>query len=313
MAAHRYWRILFTAGAASNEIDLGWVKFFDTVDIDGTTVAASTGGTAISGENYSASYLPAKSFTYTNAEQGDLWASTNNAATWGTTKWIGYDFASSPKDIVAYGFIPYSTTYAPSAWKFQYSDDGSSWTDVHTVTGWGWQFTNIEIFRVPSTIAGSGYRYWRVYQSGTGSGGSIGELSLRTTVGGSNVLSSLYSSLTMDSCEGATWSAYGPRKALDANTGFLSYTSRPTAASTSPHWWMVDFGKKLLLAQAVMTNGTMAETRGSVKVQASNDLSTWVDFGEFPAFTADYQSRTLPLVAPTTGLLMRRRPVIVSC
>lgn len=312
MAAHRYWRILFTAGQATGEVDLGWVKFYTTVDIDGSTVVASTGGTAISGENYSGSYLPAKSFTYTNAEQGDLWATPANAATFGTTKWIGYDFGSgNDKDIVAYGFQPYASAYAPTAWQFQYSDDASSWTTVDTITGWNWQYTNIEIFRCPSTVSGTGYRYWRLYLSGTGTGGSISELELRATSGGTNVLSKLYSSLLVDSVDGS-YTSYGARKALDGNIGFLSYTwfGAPT---TDPHWWMVDFGKKITLAQAVMTCGTNTTSRSSVKVQASNDKSTWLDFGEFPAFTADYQQKTLALAAPGGGGSLRRRRPLIIC
>lgn len=309
MAAHRYWRILFMAGRqAAGDVDLGWVKFFETVDIDATVAAnpSSVGGTAISGENYSASYLPAKSFNYANGETAAGWASLSSP-TWGTTKWIGYDFgAGNAKDIVAYS-IAYYSIYEPYGWLFQWSDDGSTWTTRDTVTGFRFLDGTSHFFRCPETVGGSGYRYWRVYASGTGTGMAIGEISLRSVAGGANLITSPYASLFGDSLYSDS-SAYHPRKAIDGNLNALSY-SFMAANTVDPHWWMADLGKKVSLAEVVMNVGDASYTRSSYKLQASNDRVSWDDMGTFPSFTAAYQQKTL---LPAVAILTRRRPVIVS-
>lgn len=309
MASHRYWRILFTAGRQSaGDVDLGWVKFFETVDIDATVAAnpASVGGTAISGENYSGSYLPAKSFNYANSETAANWASASST-TWGTTKWIGYDFgAGNAKDIVAYS-ISYYSIYEPYGWLFQWSDDGTTWTTRHTVTDFRFGVNTSHYFRCPETVSGSGYRFWRIVGSGSGTGMAIGEISMRATVGGANLLSSPYASVYSDSLYSNN-ATYHARKALDGLLSALSY-SWMALNDTATHWWMADFGKRVSLSEVVMNCGDASYIRSINRLQASHDASTWVDHGTFPTFTSGYQAQTL---LPAVANLARRRPVIVS-
>ena len=312
MAAHRYWRIMFTGpGNQAGQIDLGWVKLFETVDIDATVAASpsSVGGTAIDGEHFSGTYLPSRAFTYTNSETGDNWATLASTATYGTTKWIGYDFgAGNAKDIVAYS-ISYYSSYMPWEWVFQYSDDASSWTTVHTVTGFRFEANTTHYFRCPTaTLTGAGYRFWRIHGSGSGTVLSIGEIQLRTAVGGSNVLVSPYHSLRADSFNGDAPTSYGTRKALDGTTGFLSNSWR-SQTDSGAHWWMVDFGKRMDIKECVLNTGPAGETRGITKLQGSHDAANWIDHGTFAAFTSGYQQQTLLAAA---AISTRRRPVIVS-
>lgn len=314
MAAHRYWRILFRDGYhAAGEVDLGWVKFYDTHEPDPDS-PASTGGTAISGENYSSTFLPSKSFNYSNGETADNWASDNNAATFGTTKWIGYDFGEGNEtDVQSYSMSVY-TLYFPKSWDLQWSDDASTWTTAHSWDSFVWSSNTSHFFRLPTTLTGPGRRYWRFLFTGALNTNGTGEQDLqeadfRTEAGVSSNLASTRLTITSDARYDSLF-GYTPRKAFDGSGDSNNRFASGTAATD--HWLLVDFGERVDIVEAYVKINNTQYVRGTVKVQSSDDREVWSDRGTFPSGWTTAQAKTLTIASAATELL-RRRPVIACC
>ena len=137
MAAHRYWRLVCRAsGAGQTVVGLGELEM--RTSIGGANVA--TGGTASASSTYSAAHAAGKAFDgLTNdTGTGNAWATTGapnvGGAGLGSFGWLQYDFgAGNEQDIVEIvihcpGSGGMSLNSMVTAWMFQWSDDGSSWT-----------------------------------------------------------------------------------------------------------------------------------------------------------------------------------------
>lgn len=134
MAAHRYWRVLIRANGGGANPGIGELQM--RTSIGGSNVA--TGGTA-SASSVTGTYTAAKAFDglTTDTGVGNAWA----AASWPLNDWpwLQYDFGSgNAKDIVeivlfAPGASGLSVTNLPTAFHFQWSDDGTSWTTQRSV------------------------------------------------------------------------------------------------------------------------------------------------------------------------------------
>lgn len=133
MAAHRYWRLLFRS-SANTTVGIGEVQM--RTSIGGVNVA--TGGTASASNSYDANYLPAKAFDGKTIDTGagNGWNSSNFIGTDGLASfpWLMYDFgAGNAQDIVEIVLFAPGTggignvTQFPTAWHFQWSDDGVKW------------------------------------------------------------------------------------------------------------------------------------------------------------------------------------------
>lgn len=122
MAAHKYWRVVIKSSPTS-DVWFDEVSFRSAAGVD-----LSTGGAAISGGDYSASYPASAAFDKSLATNG--WVSL--AGTW--PAWIGYNHPS-PVD-VAYVLVtcpddPSASDELPSddwAVNVQWSDNGTTWT-----------------------------------------------------------------------------------------------------------------------------------------------------------------------------------------
>jgi hypothetical protein len=138
MAAHRYWRLMIRRSSGGANAGVGELQM--RTSIGGGNVI--TGGTASASSTFpSGGYTAAKAFDGLTVDTGagNAWASNGYGATgggagMGSYPWIQYDFgAGNEKDIqeivlFAPGASGMGTADMPLAWKFQYSDDGVTFT-----------------------------------------------------------------------------------------------------------------------------------------------------------------------------------------
>lgn len=129
MAAHVYWRVRFTrSNGSATDIWLDEVSFRSAADAD-----LSTGGTAIAGGIYDATYPASNAFDKTVANNG--WASPLNTF----PCWIGYQHPSAVD--VASAVITCADNAGASdelpvdrAVFLEWSDDGANWTAADQLT-----------------------------------------------------------------------------------------------------------------------------------------------------------------------------------
>lgn len=129
MAAHVYWRVLFTKSSGSTtDIWLDEVSFRSAADAD-----LSTGGAAISGGDYSAAYSANNAFDKTVATNG--WSSPANTF----PCWIGYQHPSAV-DVASVVITCADNASASNqlpvdrAAFLEWSDDGTNWTAAGQLT-----------------------------------------------------------------------------------------------------------------------------------------------------------------------------------
>ena len=131
VAPHAYWRIFQkTATPAGVSVRVGELEFRTTAGVSVTP----SGGSAIGGDFYQGLVGYAKAFDGTT---NTWWQSNNN--TFGTTAWVGYQFASPIVCVqVAISSANNAGDYAPCDFNIDYSDNGSSWTTAQSYTSTGW-------------------------------------------------------------------------------------------------------------------------------------------------------------------------------
>jgi hypothetical protein len=192
MAAHRYWRIYITAVQSGGFTSMCELEMYTGVEPSNVC----SGGTA-SASSTGFGWVAANAFDGSQAEPG--WHSgTNNIPT--TPEWIQYDFGSgNDKDITQIKMVMRSGNggQAPKDFQLQYSDNGSSWTTLFTVTGrtdWGSYF-GTEYFDStgrsdpPPVGAGSTSKVvWRVRATAADGGAEVGlkDLEMHVTAGGAD-------------------------------------------------------------------------------------------------------------------------------
>jgi regulation of enolase protein 1 (concanavalin A-like superfamily) len=122
---HRYWRLACYGSDSGDIVGAGEIEF--RTSIGGSQ--AATGGTAISGDDYSASYLPVEAFdgNYPGpADWSNAWLARSNQ-----NGWVGYDFGSgNDLEIIEVGLWYRGQTYItelPNHWTLEYSDNGIHW------------------------------------------------------------------------------------------------------------------------------------------------------------------------------------------
>lgn len=120
-AAHRYWRVYITADYGS-ATELGEVEW----RVGGTNQTGS--GTALGNPDTGSTFGAADAY---DGNPFSRWSSFGTAA----PVWIGYDFGSGvTKAIDTVALTTASTANNPKDFQIQYSDNGSTWTTVKTVT-----------------------------------------------------------------------------------------------------------------------------------------------------------------------------------
>lgn len=123
MSAHVYWRLNFSGGNGSN---ISFAEIEMHTSVGGADVC--TGGTA-GGTNINSSFPSANAFDDNLATDCELTSSSSGT--------ISYQFTSAQAivEYVVTSSASLAATYAPNAWTFEYSDDGSTWTIAAYVRG----------------------------------------------------------------------------------------------------------------------------------------------------------------------------------
>lgn len=112
----------------------------------------------------------------------DRSASAYSTATFTGGGWAGVDLGAGHSlslNRYSYRYRSDTTTFCPTAWTFEGSNDGSTWNVVDTRTG---QTPALSAWVSPTVTPTTAYRYWRVKMTGNNNNGtthfSIGELEL---------------------------------------------------------------------------------------------------------------------------------------
>lgn len=194
MAAHRYWRMYITGNCGNNAF--GCIDELEFASSFGGSNLCS-GGTAISSGDFGG-YPASRAFNGVKTT-GQEWFSAGALPVW-----IGYDFGSgNDKDIVEARWVyAYNSggNYRPDAFRFDYSDNGSSWTtawDIPKLFGPGNVSQSAElVFRDPARMTyGAGeHSFWRIraskIQTDLSDYFGVEELEFATSLGGANVATS---------------------------------------------------------------------------------------------------------------------------
>lgn len=135
-SAHRHWRLLIsstTTGTAAGFAELELRAYIGSSDLTGT-------GTVSASSQYDGVTYPATNAVDNNT--ATAWNSAISGADVGAW-WWAYDFgAGNTYEIGELAITATGTsgggTVAPSAFAFQYSDNGSSWTTLQSYSGLTW-------------------------------------------------------------------------------------------------------------------------------------------------------------------------------
>lgn len=311
MAAHRYWRLNITA--LNGRVYAGCGEMEMLTAAGGSDVCS--GGTPIA----SSEFWGAATNAFDNNPTGSFWASSNAAL----PEYIGYDFgAGNDKDIVGFTYQPRNDSFAnsdaPNAGDFQYSDDGSSWTTLFSISGQtSWGQTEKRVFLDPAlpldvTVTTSNgnrvrggdtvtaRRFWRVYVTAVNgkSDGSVGfrEIQLRESIGGSDVTGS--GTASADSFFSGGVEA---DKAFDNNTG----TEWASGTGGLPHWIAYDFGvgvEKDIRELVWRPRGDTDQHPVDFDLQSSDDGNSWETTIKVRGYV-DQNGTTDYAVSENTGIM----------
>lgn len=142
---HRYWRLGITGSNGTGFVAAENVEFHVLVGGNDET----EGGTASSTSNF-AGLPPANAFDGMSPGNTSVWANNNV----GFPENLIYDFgAANPKMIGEIAYYPrtgFESTQSPTGFTIDYSDNGSAWTTMRTVTGiTGWVGGTPKVYSVP--------------------------------------------------------------------------------------------------------------------------------------------------------------------
>jgi hypothetical protein len=274
VAAHRYWRIRFTA--SNNSIDTQAAEVELRTSVSGSDVTGS--GTASSSSNVGG-YEPAKAFDNNNST---AWNSSTLPAT------LTYDFGSGNSYDIVEIAIKIRSDFAgnsPNAWWVEYSDDNTVWYSSWRVTGQtGWSTSEQRTFAYTSP-GGAAHRYWRTAITAVNGGSvmQISDLEYRTTAGGSDVTGSGTASATSTNIGHNASDAFDgdPATSWEANSGSVSLK--------------YDFGsgQDKNVAEVAIVGGQASATVSpkDFTIEYSDDNSTWVAWLSVIGFTSWYEGQ----------------------
>lgn len=312
--SHRYWRLYVTAVASGGYTSLVELEMYEGSE----PLNVCSGGTA-SASSIGFGWTPDNAFNGTISGNG--WHSgTNNLPT--TPEWIAYDFGSGvTKDIQAIKIVGRGDGNAVNQtakdFQLQYSDDGSSWSTLFSVSGatnwgsyFGAQFFNSSGRYAPPPVGAgsSSKRAWRVKATAVDGGlvFALSDLTMRTTPGGADVASggTPFASLSTD---GAAANAFD-NPATDAN----SFWSSGSAVAGVGEWVGYLFAASTDLVEIAI------RTRQSNGPQAPKDFTIdrwevdhWVTVATYTGQTGwtSLETRTFTFgSAPSSA-----RPQVFTC
>jgi hypothetical protein len=266
---HRYWRVNVTANNGDSVLVINELELFDA-----TTGAKATGGTKSASSELNASYVAGNAFDgdFLSGGAGTVWATNSSAS-----GWLQVDYgAGNEKDIRAFtiwsrvGFA----SQAPKDFTLQYSDNGSSWTTLITVTNQtSWLDREARTF-VSSTPSYTGspwgdhlYYRWYILENNSSGASALGELEIRASAGGADQTSG-----SGTASASSTDSTFTASKAFDDNTSTL------WASTTTPVWIKYQAPSAIGFAQIAMRarhDGFESSTPKRFVLQFSDDDSNW--------------------------------------
>jgi hypothetical protein len=162
MAAHRYWRVFLNSCAYGNAYGLAEVEFRTTAGV----ALPFSGGTASASTVYSA-----PTYSAVNAADGNastFWASANEV-----TSFWAYDLGvGNSRDVVEIMLTTRPDSFwnqGPTSFTPEWSDDGVSWTPMHTLTATWASAGQTQVFPVTVATPGMALTTLTVEEWGIGS------------------------------------------------------------------------------------------------------------------------------------------------
>ena len=215
-----------------------------------------------------------------------MWSSVGNPSA-SATEWIAIDLKN--RRTIDYVRVQpeYNGNYFPKDFKFQSSNDGSTWTDVPgaTYTNYptpGVNFSNTQYFQFLSPVTA---RYIRMYATKlTNAGGayyfqvaSFGPAKLNTAY----LRKSFYSStsqqaLTAAAASSSAGAGYEAAKAIDGSAG-SAWSSAGHTTEACVEWLYVDAGSTATIKQIKLTPGAAGCFPVDFVFQYSGDAVNWTD------------------------------------
>ncbi len=321
--SHRYWRIYITSqNGGNNAVSINTIIMWDS---SGNYL--TTGGTASASSCYGGcpgTYDASKAF---DTNDTTFWGSTGTPTS-SSPQWIEYDFGSAKA--VAYWLVGSRAglcSQGPEAFKLQYSDDNSSWTDATGSYSPNWcngSTYSFVTFPVSTPPAGS-YTNWRInYTSSNSGNSSLGEVSMATSAGGSNVIPA-FTGGSSASTTGRPWASSCYTGCTNGTSNYTSGAAFDSDGSGGTFWaatglqklvWSMSqayniFEIKLMAAPS----GNNGDAPTGFNLEGSNDGTTWTNVQSFTSgsWTANQQQTfdvgsSVPVptpniasLSPTTG------------
>lgn len=224
---HLYWRLYVTATETGAYCAICELEMFDAA---GTSLC--TGGTA-SASSVGFGFPADQAFDGNFAQASNFWHSNNPTPSSGSPDWLRYQFAS-PVAVATVKITPRGGTgYAPKAFKVQYSDDGSTWTDAASYSFASWLDQKTRSFPVATPPAGS-YTAWRINVLAAPAGAtSAANIEFRETAGGPDL--SVQQALSARAQSEFVPPTYAADKAFDTDVSSTFWSSSGALAWIENH------------------------------------------------------------------------------
>lgn len=315
MAAHRYWRVNFTAITnPGNSFAIAELKLCTA--LAGATVA--TGGTASAQSIFSGSFPASDAF---DGNLATFWHSAGGVV----PQWLKYDFGlGNDKDIIEVGVVmaPSRAHQQPTAFTVQHSDDNVAWTDAWSVADTGARYsltsTQGQVERRFTNPAIGGKTYWRIWATNVDASNDsfgVNELGFATSVSGPTVTTG---GIAQGTSQFST--SFPPANAFDGSSA-TRYAARETLATAATLGFPLALGYHFAAAQAIAeviienrSDGTLPvegrQAPEAFTLQSSPDGETWTDEASFSGIVWSSQGQVQRFalasgvdVEPGTGAL----------
>ena len=264
----------------------------------GATTLSNGGSTG--GGDLTGSGTASASDSYSSGGNPPWYAFDNNTTTngWGNNgvmpSWLEYDLGSA-QVATSYTLLRSSLQsggwskngYSPSAWTFQGSNDGSTWTTLDTQTG---QIIYLDAAKATYSFSNStAYRYYRIYITAAVSGGwvNITEMEIIGSAGGGGtapVISAI-----------ASWNAQ--TATLVTWTTSVTATSKIVYGTTSAYG-SASSSASLVTSHAISLFGLSAGTTYHYAVVSKDGSSSKTSTSTDQTFTAGTTTISYPTVDP---------------
>jgi hypothetical protein len=269
--AHRYWRIYATAnGGDPMNRYLGEV-----------TMAESIGGADVTGSGTASANTGSSAAACFDNNTSSVWVETGGVL----PVWVAYDFgvgaAKDIRQITIAAAITSDYKALLSAWKLQWSDDASAWTDSGieaTLADDGWAFDQTtslvsRLFPCPEK------RAWRIRCTSATDGPklSLNEIAMLTTAGG-----------TTNQCTGGVSFAssmtanQGPEWALDGSDA--AFMAEVSGNNGNGEWWAYQFSSVKEITGVrikVRNNSNYIEGPKNFVLEYADGAGGWTQAGAF--------------------------------